>query len=375
MSLSSKIGRIADLFQLSRARGLPGAIRTTANRYRYDHAVSRALPVVNPVRPYHLQIEPSRVCNLRCKMCEYSYMENKGHVMSLETFRRILAQFPELTSVDITGIGEPFCNPHFLEIVRYAKSRGLFVGFVNNGNLLTPERMDALIDMRVDQIMFSVDAATRETHEAIRVYSRFDRVLDTIRTLSDKVIASGRTIPERHMNFTMSSANIDEAPDFVGLAHRLGVSHVAFRAMVFFEGSAYGQEDGIDRLSPERLREIRDRVLSEGEKYGVDVDLDPLLAGTADQHRLCMRPWMNAYVDVFGNLYPCCLVTQRNIDIRQFSLGNLLTDRVDDIWNNEFYQELRRAMAHPTEIPPLCDGCVMLRKNSTDAVPQLVSLS
>lgn len=344
--------------------GLAGAIRAGANRYRYDHQVSRELPSRSPTTPYHVQIETSRVCNLRCKMCEYSYMENKGHVMSLEMFQKILAQFPALMSVDITGIGEPFCNPAFLDIVRHAKSQGLYVGFVNNGNLMTEERMDALIDMKVDLIQFSVDAATKATHESIRLHSDFDRVTSRIATLSKKVKQSGQAVPVLHMNFTMSRENVHETSQFVGLAKSLGVTDVSFRCLIVFEGGVYGNEDKIDDLGTERLVSIGDELLEEGRKHGVNVHLDPILTRKGQDPRICMRPWMDAFVDVFGNLYPCCLVTQRNQDMSQYVLGNLLNSRFEEIWNGETYQKLRADMADPRRIPPICDGCVMLKREN-----------
>ena len=364
MTLPSKIRRASEIIAMSRQMGLVGAIRAGTNRYRYDHQVTRSLPSQCPTTPYHVQIETSRVCNLRCKMCEYSIMENKGHVMRLEMFKKILAQFPALMSVDITGIGEPFCNPAFLDIVRHAKSQGLYVGFVNNGNLMTEERMDALIEMKVDLIQFSVDAATKATHESIRLHSDFDRVTDRIATLSKKVKQSGQGAPVLHMNFTMSRENVDETQAFVGLAKSLGVTDVSFRYLVVFEGGVYGEEDKIDALGSERLVSIGDELLAEGKKLGVTVHLDPMLTRKSQDPRICMRPWMDAFVDCFGNLYPCCLVTQRNQDMRQYVLGNLLNSRFEEIWNSEVYRKLREDMAHPTRIPAICDGCVMLKKEN-----------
>lgn len=364
MSVFRKFRRVAEVLEMSRQRGLAESIRAGKNRYQYDHVVSKQLPAISPTTPYHIQIETSRVCNLRCKMCEYSYMENKGDVMDLPTFQKILGRFPALMSVDITGIGEAFCNPHFLDIVEFAKSRGIYVGFVNNGNLMTEERMDAVIEMGVDLVQFSVDAATKETHESIRRHSKFDRVTDRIAKLCEKVEASGKSKPVVHMNFTMSRENFHETRDFVGLAKSLGVREVSFRFMTVFEGGEYGGDDQIDTLSSEELQAVGKEILIEAEKHGVTAHLDPILTAEADQPRMCMRPWMDSFVDVFGNLYPCCLVTQRNEDMSNFVLGNLLEQRFEDIWNNETYQQLRSDMAHPTRIPPICDGCVMLKKEN-----------
>ena len=218
--------------------------------------------------------------------------------------------------------------------------------------------------MKVDLIQFSVDAATKETHESIRLHSKFDRVTERIALLCKKVEQSGQELPACHMNFTMSQENIHETRQFVELAASLGVRDISFRYMVVFEGGVYGEEDKIDSLGTERLISIGDEILEEGKKLGVTVHLDPMLTRESQKPRLCMRPWMDAFVDVFGNLYPCCLVTQRNDDMSQYVLGNLLEERFEDIWNGETYRQLRAEMAHPTTIPSICDGCVMLKKEN-----------
>lgn len=362
MGIRTKLSRLQGVLERSRTAGLATAVRSAVNRYQYEHSVFPELPVICPTTPYHVQIETSRICNLRCKMCEYSFMENKGTLLRFPEFVKILDQFPVAESVDLTGIGEPFCNPDFMEIVRESKRRGLFVEFANNGNLLTEERMDALIEMQVDNVQFSVDAATKETHEAIRAYSRFERVCTAIRTLSDKVAQAGTGKPERRMTFTMSRENIAEAPEFVRLASRLGVSRVSYRDMLFFEGSGYSTEDGIQTLRAEELAATRRAIQQAAAEEKVEVELSIHLAGEGDVPRMCHRPWSSAFVDVYGNLYPCCLVTQRNDDTTQYAMGNLLRQTLAEIWNAGGYARLRADIAHPTAIPPLCDGCSMLRK-------------
>jgi radical SAM protein with 4Fe4S-binding SPASM domain len=288
--------------------------------------------------------------------------------LRLPYFLKILDLFPAAESVDLTGIGEPFCNPDFMEIVRESKRRGLYVEFANNGNLLSEERMDALIEMGVDNVQFSVDAATKETHEKIRAYSRFERVCEAIRKLGEKVGHSGAGKPDRRMTFTMSRENIAEAAEFVRLASRLGVRNVSYRDMLFFEGSGYSPADGIATLAADELAATRDAILKAAIAHRVDVVLSELLAGTAESRRTCRRPWMNAFVDVYGNLYPCCQVTQRNNDTTQYAMGNLLREEFTDVWNSQAYRQLRGDIVHPSAIPPLCEGCNMLKKvESRDA--------
>ncbi len=362
MSLRSKLARLSEITKHRRHAGWREALRVVVNRYRYDHRVSEQLPSISPAYPYHVQIEISRVCNLRCKMCEYSFMENKGTILRLQPFQTILDQFPAVQSLDLTGIGEPFCNPDFLEIMAYSKKRGLSVEFSNNGNLLTEERMDRLIELGADNIQFSVDASTKKTHESIRAWSNFERVQEAIRRLCQKIEASGRKDMEVRMTFTMSRENVDDAPAFVGFARSLGVEIVTFRDLIVFEGSGYDAGDQVTTLGHDRLREISEQIHLEAETHQVKVTVDTALNFALPGFRLCRRPWNNAFVDVYGNLYPCCLVTQRNNDTTQYALGNLFETPFQELWNGPAYQKLRQEMTDPTQIPSVCQGCRFVQK-------------
>jgi radical SAM protein with 4Fe4S-binding SPASM domain len=368
MGFRSKLARLSEFATRMRRTGWREAYQTSLNRYRYDHSVSAQLPVVTPAYPYHIQIETSRVCNLRCKMCEYTFMSNKGTILRLQPFQTILDQFPAVQSIDLTGIGEPFCNPDFLKILAYAKQRGLYVEFANNGNLLTDERIEALIELGIDNTQFSVDASTHETHESVRAWSDFDRVQSAIRKLCAGIRESGRTDMEVRLTFTMSRENIAEAPAFVGLARSLGVGAVIFRDLIVFEGSGYGAEDKVTTLDIAQLKEIRDRIFEQAKVHQVDVTVDTALDSVLPGWQICRRPWNSVFVDVYGNLYPCCLVTQRNNDTTQYAIGNLFLTPFTELWNGAEYQTLRREMAHPTAIPSVCEGCRYVHKETSSLV-------
>ena len=364
MSLHSKLLRLTDMLQMSKRRGLLDASRVAWNRYCYDHFTSGSLPVLCKTRPYCVQIETSRACNLRCKMCEYSYRQDNGPTMRVDAFKTVLAQFPSVQSVDVTGIGEPFCNKDFLDIVRHAKSQGLYVVFSTNGNLFTEDIMQELIDIQVDQIRFSLDAATKKTHEDIRRGSDFTRVTGAIALLSRMVVQAGKSKPQRHISYTISHENLDEAPLIVNLARELGVGGVTFLDLIVFQGGVYDTTARIDVASEGHMARIGEQIREAAEQTGVEVTTGQGLSMDRPPRMICMRPWMNAYVNVQGDLYPCCLVTQRNEDTDKHKFGNLFVDRFDDIWNSTAYQTLREEMAHPTVVPQMCVGCKMVRKRS-----------
>ena len=87
-----------------------------------------------PPLPSFVQIEPVGQCNLRCRMCPIAY-RNEGErpaFMPLETFCRLIEQFPALRELQLQGMGEPFLHPRFLDMVRFAAARGIEVSTNTN---------------------------------------------------------------------------------------------------------------------------------------------------------------------------------------------------------------------------------------------------
>src|SRR5690606_19116770 len=63
---------------------------------------------------------------------------------------------------------------------RMARPGRADVHLVTNGTLLTEERTRELIDLGVTSLMISLDGATAETNDRIRVLGRFDRVVANV---------------------------------------------------------------------------------------------------------------------------------------------------------------------------------------------------
>jgi len=352
------------IVELSREKGLSGFLRYAIHSAAYNYYVKKRLPARCPVPPVALQIETSTVCNLRCRMCEYAYQTGKGRLMSLEEFKKIISKFPPTISLDLTGIGEPFCNPDFVNMVRFAKSRGASVIFSTNGILMKEAQMDDLIDIGVDTVSFSVDASTKETHEKIRAGSSFEKLIQNISLLSEKVSRSKIGRPVLQLTYTVSKDNLAEAEQFPQLARQVGVATICYRDMITFSGGGYSEADSIIALFDKELRSrIKDKILSEASRLGINAyPCESLTDSEGTGRKLCYRPWTTCFVDVNGNFYPCCRLTQHNIDITGFSFGNILEDELKIIWNTAKYQALRKGIVHPTQVPALCRGCNCLRK-------------
>ena len=329
----------------------------------YNLFTKKQLPDRCFTSPIHLQVETSRVCNLNCKMCEYSYGKNKGQLLNLENFNKIISQFPYLDSLDLTGIGEPFCNPDFIQMIKSAKDKGVRVEFSTNGTLLDKNNIEELVKLGVDKICFSMDAATKETYENIRIGASFDKVTRNISLLTKEISKTNSKKTKVYLSYIITKENIDEIVKFPYLAKELGVKNIFYRDLITFDSSPYTKEDTFAAREESVRKEIRDELMSLSVSLGMGIGLsESLLISAKPRKKMCYRPWKSCFVDVFGNLYPCCHVTQKNRDIMPFSFGNIIGQEDNGIWNGLKYKSLRKGVSHPTQIPELCKGCDCLIK-------------
>ncbi|MGE5125096.1 MAG: radical SAM protein [Betaproteobacteria bacterium] len=108
----------------------------------------------------HLTLEPTRRCNLACRLC---YTRDKGHVKSLAAVRQELdfaCRRRRLHAVTLVG-GEPTLHDGIVELVAEVKRRGLVCQVLTNGLTLQSEGGDLLLQNLIgaglDKIALHVD--------------------------------------------------------------------------------------------------------------------------------------------------------------------------------------------------------------------------
>lgn len=304
-------------------------------------------------RPYHLmQIETSLHCNLECVMCPWVDIHSDTKLLSRETFSKILPYLPFADEVDLTGGGEPLVNPLLPEMVLAAKQAGCEVGFSTNGTLLKHSLSKTLIQMGLDWISFSFDAANPDTYHQIRQGSSFDTVVRNIGMMGELKEQLGSKTPRVMMVFVMmtgTNENFQELPDYLDLAYSLGASQVIAKNLdVIVKDGDY--ERGLFSHSG-RPREdviaIRQQAQKHAEEIGIGLrlyDLQP------HQQVICeQRPVKNLYINWEGNVSPCITLSYASsrvfygerVSVPCQIYGNVHQDSLEDIWNKPEYVAFR----------------------------------
>lgn len=136
-------------------------------------------------QPYVLLVDPSSLCNLRCKWCPSGYdklISETGRaqqIMHLDLFRRIISQAGEFSKpfkvLRLYKEGEPLVNPMFPDMVQLAKKSNYFsrIDTTTNGVLLSKELNRKIIAAGIDQINISVNGVSEE-----QIYKHTGRHVD-----------------------------------------------------------------------------------------------------------------------------------------------------------------------------------------------------
>lgn len=134
--------------------------------------------------PRRLTIETVFGCNARCIMCPIDFpTKRKKQIMSTTLYESIIDSMApyakDIEKLSVFGLGEPLLDPKLCDRIRYAKARGFHdIGISTNAHLLTPDKREVLLETGIETVIFSIDGATKKTHERIRVRTDFDRVVE-----------------------------------------------------------------------------------------------------------------------------------------------------------------------------------------------------
>jgi len=312
----------------------------------------RKLPEHVPYRPTTIDLEPNVTCNLACRMCQVPTWDRKAPDLSTDDFRKLLDSIPTLMKIKLQGMGEPFLNRDLLDIIELGVRQDLVIVTNTNGTILNEEMCRRVISSGLDTISISIDGATKETYEKIRIKGKFNIVIENTKRL----IAMRGTSSMPRINVWMLGMreNIHELSMMVQLCHDLGVDELKLQ----HDLSYWGKAEWAERLSGDTLddgaetKRLLDDAASLASKLGLEFILFQEDRYSYSEGKNCGWPWTSAYITTDGFVCPCCIAPDPEV----INFGNLHEADFGDIWNSDKYRLFRRHLK-AGEIPAFCTGC------------------
>jgi MoaA/NifB/PqqE/SkfB family radical SAM enzyme len=327
--------------------------------------------------PRFLQIEPVGQCNLRCTMCAIQFRQDgppngPPAFLDFDLFLRLLDGAPGVRELHLQGLGEPLMHPRFFEMVREAKQRGLEVSTNSNVTLLTEKRAQLMLESGLDRLHVSIDGASAETYERIRVRGHFDRVVANAERINQMRRARPGAALSVQMVAVLMRQNLGELPALVRLAAELGMDSlfVQHLAHEFDDETLPGIYAPMRDFVDEQMLQPRDMACaeasfaeaqSEAGRLGLPLRLpDPfaapaVVAASHGQHR-CSWPWSGAYISYQGLAMPCCMVGTPD----RATLGDTRRSTLVDVWEGAAYRDFR-ARLDSDEPPDVCRSCAVYK--------------
>lgn len=303
--------------------------------------------------PPYLEIEVTTRCNLKCIMCEHTYWQEKAQDMSFADFKRIIDEFPKLKWIGLTGIGESFMHKDFLKMLEYVKARRIYVELYDTFYFIDENTANKLIDLKIDMIKPSIDAATKQTYEKIRVNSDFNRVMDNIKNLLKLKQKRQSFFPELEFHYILSKANMHELNKYIELVGSLGgESILVTRFLHIFKE--------IEQL----YTEVPDKLICEANKKAQEVGIKLHWSLDVPKHKppisMC-SVWIMPFIFLTGHVIPCCAANEANRrDFqKETSMGNIFeVEHFSEIWNGEKFRNVRKMIKRGLVPKPCIDCCL-----------------
>lgn len=286
-----------------------------------------------------LELELSRLCNLRCIYCYASSGSALANELSIEEIFSVIDQAVKLGTkkIIIIGGGEPLIYPHLFAVIEHIRSQGCDADLFTNGLALNDDIAGKLYGLGVG-IVLKMNSRTAAVQDCLG--GREGTFLAITKGLA--ALQRAGYPDEKHLlgiETIICRQNYDELPDLWRWARGEGI--VPYIEAMTMQGRAVEHQDL--EVSPEEVRRMfeelsridRDEFLCEWQPH------PPLVASQ------CARHEYSCTVTADGEVHPCPGVSVSVGSIRSQSLQEILS-------GSQVIHDLRNIR---TRIKGECRGC------------------
>ncbi len=262
-----------------------------------------------------LDIELTKLCNLRCVYCyANSSKKSKGELQLSEVYQIINeAKDLGLKTLNLTG-GEPLLHEGYFQIAKYAYEHDITILLFTNGTLLTKSIANKLMDFRISPCI-KLDSLSPIIQDCLTgKEGSFQEIQKGISNLIDVGYTS--KYPVLSVNAVICRLNISSIPELWTWARTKSIIPSLTRLQPM--GRAKENMDLV--VTPEELYELYSQISRIDETFGIH--WEPTLPWV--HGKSCRRHYIGCFIDCYGNVQPCSGVPIKLGNIRERSLKEIL---------------------------------------------------
>lgn len=289
-------------------------------------------------KPMTVSIEPTTACNLRCPECPSglrAFTRETGNLKQ-DFFRKTIDEMhKELLYLIFYFQGEPYINPNFLDMVKYAHDKGIYTITSTNGHFMNAENARKTVESGLDRLIISVDGTTQEVYENYRKAGKLESVLEGAKNLVKAKKEMKSATPHIIFQFLVVKPNEHQIPDIYKLAEGIGVDEVKLKT-----AQVYDYKNGNDLIP----------TIEKYRRYTPNGDGTWRVKNKLLNH--CWKLWHACVISWDGLVLPCCF--DKDADHR---LGDLKEKTFAEIWHSKEYNRFRTGLLAGRDKIDICKNC------------------
>ena len=301
--------------------------------------------------PISIAIEPTTSCNLRCPECPSglrSFSRPTG-MLDENFFQKTIDELhKEIFYLTFYFQGEPYLNPKFLEMVKYASEKNIYTSTSTNAHYLDDENAKATVESGLDRLIISIDGTTQESYQSYRIGGDLQKVIAGTKNILKWKKTLKSKIPHVIFQFVVFRQNEHEVEEIKKLGKELGVDEVKIKS-----AQIYDYENGNERIPTNekysRYKKAPSSVSPEGRETRATYSF-PL--GEGKDGASCWKMWNSCVITWDGKIVPCCFDKDA-----KHQLGNLNEKSFKEIWFNGSYTKFRSALLKSRKEIDICQNC------------------
>lgn len=321
---------------------------------RIDLVNRTKLETVIPLRtPFIINIDPSDRCNFQCKFCptgDRELMKNTPGrnfgIMDFELYKKVIDDIctfeDKVKVIRLYKDGEPLLNPHFVNMIKYAKQSGCCerVDTTTNASLLTPELSLKIIDAGLDRVNISIEGVNAEQYADFSQYKiDFEKLVENIKFFYENkkqcemiVKTNGDILTEEQKQLFLDTFGDITDGIFIESIMECWPTYELEKVTVNEKRGIYGQN----------IKEVS----------------------------VCPYVFYSFAVNSNGTISLCFLDWHRKLVI-----GDANTESVKDIWQSDKMKEYQKLfLKGERKTHPICSDCGQLRQGQPDDIDAYAKL-
>lgn len=283
-------------------------------------------------------------CNLKCSYCYMDSLNNNYHFESLETILDVINSLNKLNidKLIISG-GEPFLRPDIFEILKESK-KYFKTTILTNGSLINKKIAKNLLKIGIDGVSISFESTNADIHDKFRDNS-YDSVLNATKLIKNQGIPTD-------MSVCVSKNNVNDFINLIKMAEDLKLDSITFEAL-----NPSGRGINLKNLM---LNSLETEKFLDGvyeyikiQKPSIKIFMFYPQWTLWDKNASGCEVGKSLFAIKYnGDVLPCS-----NLPI---TLGNILKDNFNEIWNSNLMQNLRckrNGFCNDCSYKYICGGC------------------